>query len=132
MQRYRLGQAAELLGVSVDVLRRWVDAGRLVAKRSDGNQRLIDGPELARFAVELAESVDPDDAAILSARNRFTGLITRVVTDKVMAQVELQTGPHRVVALISSEAVQDLGLAPGVMASAVVKATNVVIERDDR
>jgi len=132
MQRYRLGQAAELLGVSVDVLRRWVDAGRLVAKRSDGNQRLIDGPELARFAVELAESVDPDDAAILSARNRFTGLITRVVTDKVMAQVELQTGPHRVVALISSEAVQDLGLAPGVMASAVVKATNVVIERDER
>lgn len=114
------------------MLRRWVDAGRLVAKRSDGNQRLIDGPELARFAVELTDSTDPEDTAALSARNRFTGLITRVVADKVMAQVELQSGPHRIVALISSEAVDDLGLEPGVMASAVVKATNVVIERDDR
>lgn len=124
-----MGQAAELLGFSVDTVRRWADGGRLKTTRTKGGQRTVSGTELARFALELAEAPDPGDAEVLSARNRFTGLVTRVVADKVMAQVEIQAGPHRVVALISSEAVRDLGLEPGVLATAVVKATNVVVER---
>lgn len=128
MHEYRMGQAAELLGVSVDTVRRWADAARFASTRTAGGQRTIDGAELARFALELAEAPEAEDAQVLSARNKFTGLITRVTADTVMAQVELQAGPHRVVALISSEAVRSLGLEPGVLATAVVKATNVVIE----
>jgi len=128
-EQYRMGQAAELLGVSVDTVRRWADAGKLQTSRTSGGQRTVAGPELARFAVALSETPDDDDAAVLSARNRFQGLVTRVITDKVMAQVEIQAGPHRVVALISAEAVHNLGLEPGVLATAVVKATNVVVER---
>ena len=125
---FRMGEAAQLLGVSPDTVRRWADAGRLSTERTDGGHRLVDGVELARLAQELAETTDADGAA-LSARNRFIGLVTRVIRDGVMAQVELQAGPHRVVSLISAEAVDDLGLEPGVLAVAAVKATNVVIER---
>ena len=128
MYKFRMGEAAQLLGVSSDTVRRWADAGRLSTERTDGGHRLVDGIELARLAQELAETTDTDGAA-LSARNRFIGLVTRVIRDGVMAQVELQTGPHRVVSLISAEAVDDLGLEPGVLAVAAVKATNVVIER---
>ena len=128
MYKFRMGEAAQLLGVSSDTVRRWADAGRLSTERTDGGHRLVDGIELARLAQELAENTNTDGAA-LSARNRFIGLVTRVVRDGVMAQVELQTGPHRVVSLISAEAVDDLGLEPGVLAVAAVKATNVVIER---
>ncbi len=128
MYQFRMGEAAQLLGVSPDTVRRWADAGRLSTERTGGGQRLVDGIELARLAQELAETTDTDGAA-LSARNRFIGLVTRVVRDGVMAQVELQAGPHRVVSLISAEAVDDLGLEPGVLAVAAVKATNVVIER---
>ena len=128
MYQFRMGEAAQLLGVSSDTVRRWADAGRLSTERTDGGHRLVDGTELARLAQELAENTNTDGAA-LSARNRFIGLVTRVVRDGVMAQVELQTGPHRVVSLISAEAVDDLGLEPGVLAVAAVKATNVVIER---
>jgi molybdopterin-binding protein len=128
MYKFRMGEAAQLLGVSSDTVRRWADAGRLSTERTDGGHRLVDGTELARLAQELAENTNTDGAA-LSARNRFIGLVTRVVRDGVMAQVELQTGPHRVVSLISAEAVDDLGLEPGVLAVAAVKATNVVIER---
>ena len=128
MYKFRMGEAAQLLGVSPDTVRRWADAGRLSTERTGGGHRLVDGIELARLAQELAETTDTDGAA-LSARNRFIGLVTRVVRDGVMAQVELQTGPHRVVSLISAEAVDDLGLEPGVLAVAAVKATNVVIER---
>ena len=128
MYQFRMGEAAQLLGVSPDTVRRWTDAGRLSIERTDGGHRLVDGIELARLAQELAETTDTDGAA-LSARNRFIGLVTRVVRDGVMAQVELQAGPHRVVSLISAEAVDDLGLEPGVLAVAAVKATNVVIER---
>ena len=124
MYQFRMGEAAQLLGVSPDTVRRWADAGRLSTERTRGGHRLVDGIELAR----LAETTDTDGAA-LSARNRFIGLVTRVVRDGVMAQVELQAGPHRVVSLISAEAVDDLGLEPGVLAVAAVKATNVVIER---
>ena len=129
MRGFRIGQAAELLGVSPDTVRRWADDGRLATDRTAGGQRMVDGAELARFAVELAQSPPDDHRKVLSARNTFTGLVTRVVKDEVMAQVELQAGPNRIVSLISAEAVDELGLEPGVLAVAMVKATNVVIER---
>ena len=128
MSNYRIGQAAELLGVSVDTMRRWADAGRVKVVRTPGGRRLIDGVDLARLAVELGEANEPEHTTTRSARNSFTGIITRVVKDKVAAQVELQAGPHRVVSLMTREAVDELDLKPGVLASAVVKATNVVIE----
>ena len=124
-----MGEAAQMLGVSVDTVRRWTDQGRLEIVRTPGGQRLVEGAELARFAVELADEPRSEDREVISARNRFPGLVTRVVRDTVMAQVEIQAGPHRVVSLISSEAVDDLGLEPGVPAVATIKATNVVIEK---
>lgn len=127
MSEFRIGQAADLLGVSVDTLRRWADAGRITTLRTTGGHRVIAGVELARFAQELAESPS-DHQDRVSARNRFVGLVTKVTKDTVMAQVEIQAGPHRVVSLISAEAVDDMGLEVGVLAAAVVKSTNVVIE----
>ncbi len=126
-----MGQAAELVGVGVDTLRRWADQGLFETTRTAGGHRLVSGAELARLAVERNDAKRADDRAELSARNRFTGLVTRVVADTVMAQVELQAGPNRIVALISAEAVHDLGLEPGVVAVAAVKATHVIIERPD-
>src|ERR1700704_6129141 len=120
---YRIGQAAELLGVSTDTVRRWIDAGRLSAQRTEGGHRLIDGASLAEWAGRNAVIRVPDSVAGQSARNRFTGIVTRVVKDSVAAQVEIQAGPHRIVSLMTAEAVDDLGLAPGVLAVAVVKAT---------
>ncbi|MEY2588489.1 MAG: hypothetical protein QOJ67_473 [Acidimicrobiaceae bacterium] len=127
--RYQVGQAAELLGVSADTVRRWIDGGRLKASRSAGGPRTIAGTDLARFAVELAEqAADDPELRGRSARNRFEGIVTKVVKDTVMAQVEIQAGPHRVVALISREAADELGLAPGVLAAGSVKSTSVVVE----
>jgi molybdopterin-binding protein len=128
MPSYRIGQAAELLGVSDDTLRRWVDSGRLAAVRGEGGRRLIDGADLARFATEIVDDRDPDVIVGRSARNRFPGIVTRVVKDAVAAQVEIQAGPHRVVSLMTREAADELGLAPGVMAVAAVKATSVMVE----
>ncbi len=128
MYRFRLGKAAQMLGVSTDTVRRWADQGRIATVRTDGGQREIEGAELARLAVELGEGATDGDHTV-SARNRFPGLVTRVVRDAVMAQVEIQAGPHRVVSLISAEAVDALGLEPGVPAVASIKSTNVVIER---
>ena len=128
MPDYRIGQAAALLGVSVDTVRRWVDQGRVPSRRTEGGHRVIDGAALARFAVESTERLDVEPVAAQSARNRFPGIVTRVVKDKVAAQVEIQAGPHRIVSLMTREAADELGLVPGVMASAAVKATNVVIE----
>jgi len=125
---YRIGQAAELLGVSADTLRRWVDGGRIAAIRTEGGRRLVDGAALARFAVELIDARDPDVVIGRSARNRFPGIVTRVVKDKVAAHVEIQAGPHRVVSLMTREAADELGLAPGVLAVASVKSTSVVVE----
>lgn len=125
---YRLGQAADLLGVSVDTVRRWCDDGRLTTRRTGGGQRVVDGRSLARFLTE--EAPDAEQAVIVgqSARNRFPGIVTRVVKDKVAAQVEIHAGPHRIVSLMTTEAVEELGLAPGVLAVAAVKSTNVVVE----
>jgi molybdopterin-binding protein len=123
-----MGQAAELLGVSPDTVRRWTDAGRLPTLRTRGGHRRINGAALADFAASLAADHHPPAILSESARNRFTGLVTRVVRDTVMAQVEIQAGPFRVVSLLSREAADELGLAPGVLAVASVKATNVVVE----
>lgn len=125
---FRIAEAARLLGVSDDTVRRWVDAGTLPAQPDASNRKVIEGAALAAFAREHA-SATPDPSAVRSsARNRMVGLVTAVLTDTVMAQVELQCGPHRVVSLMSAEAVRDLGLAPGVLAVAVIKSTNVVVE----
>lgn len=125
---YRIGHAAELLGVSVDTVRRWADEGQLAVVRSAGGQRLVRGADLARIATERSEHPG-DGRATTSARNRFGGLVTRVVTGELMAQVEIQAGPYRVVSLMTREAAEDLGLTPGVEAVAVVKSTTVVVER---
>src|SRR5207237_2186474 len=121
----RNGEVAELQGVSVGTVRRWADEGQLETSRTRGGQRLVPGEEVARFAVESSEAVEAPVIVGQSARNRFPRIVTRVVKDKVMAQVEIQAGPHRVVSLLSREAVDELGLAPGVLAVAAVKATNV-------
>ncbi len=125
---YRIGHAAELLGVSVDTVRRWADEGQLAVLRTSGGQRLVSGADLARLATERADN-PPEGRNRVSARNSFAGLVTRVVTDELIAQVEIQAGPHRVVSLMTREAAEDLGLAPGVEATAVVKSTTVVVER---
>ncbi|MEO9220713.1 MAG: TOBE domain-containing protein [Mycobacteriaceae bacterium] len=130
MPMFRFREAAELLGVSDDTVRRWADTGRVPSTTQDG-RRAIAGAELARFAEELAASTErpgPRPVVAESARNRFTGLVINVVRDTVMAQVEIQAGPHRVVSLMSREAADELELEPGVLAVASVKSTNVVVE----
>jgi molybdopterin-binding protein len=125
---FRIAEAARLLGVSDDTVRRWVDAGTLPAQPDASNRKVIDGAALAEFARDHA-SAPPDPSGVQrSARNRLVGLVTSVLTDRVMAQVEMQCGPHRVVSLMSTEAVRDLGLEPGSLAVAVIKSTNVVVE----
>lgn len=129
MPVYRLSEAARLLGVSYDTVRRWVDADRLTSVTDRSGRLVVEGADLARLATELAE---PDETASgrltsQSARNQFAGIVTKVTRDAVMAQVEVQAGPHRVVSLMSREACDELGLEPGVPAVAAVKSTNVVI-----
>ena len=130
MPSYRLGQAARVLGVSVDTVRRHADSGRLRSTRTAGGHRLVDGADLARFAQGLDEEGLARGES--SARNHLLGIVTGVVTDKVAAHVEVRCGPFRVVSLLTREAVESLGLAPGVVVHAVVKATNVVIELAQR
>jgi molybdopterin-binding protein len=129
MPQFRIREVSELLGVSDDTVRRWIDAGTLPAGRDDTGRKVIDGVVLAEFSRQHAAAPAPDPSGIgRSARNRFVGLVTKVIVDRVMAQVELQCGPHTVVSLMSSEAVRELRLEPGRMAVAVVKATTVIIE----
>ncbi|WP_370618144.1 TOBE domain-containing protein [Mumia sp. Pv 4-285] len=129
MPEYRYSEAADLLGVSDDTVRRWADHGRFTPTRTPSGTAAIDGADLAALAVELADGTDdPARSRARSARNQFRGIVTRVVTDTVMAQVELCCGPYRVVSLISAEAVRDLGLEVGVVAVAGVKSTNVTLE----
>jgi molybdopterin-binding protein len=131
MPTFRIKEAASLLGVSADTLRRWADAGRIETSTDAAGRLAVDGVALARLAQELAESADHADRRAVvahSVRNRFTGLVSRVVRDTVMAQVEIQAGPHRFVSLLSREAADELGLEPGMLAVAAVKATSVSVE----
>ncbi len=128
MPNYGIGQAAEVLGVSSDTMRRMADAGQVKVVRTAGGRRSVDGEDLARLAVEVAKKDHAGRERAQSARNRFAGIVTRVVRDTVAAQVEVQAGPHRFVSLITREAADELELAPGVLADVVIKATNVGIE----
>lgn len=128
MPYFRIGDAARLLGISDDTLRRWVEIGRLNARTDDSGRLVVEGKQLAELAVDLARTPPDDAAGHGSARNRFVGLVTAIRTDTVMAQVELQAGPHRIVALISRDAVDQLGLEIGAQAVGVIKATNVTVE----
>jgi molybdopterin-binding protein len=127
---YRIAEAAELLGVSDDTMRRWVDAGRVASSKEDG-RTVVPGADLAALAESLAEHPDraATRAAAVSARNRLAGIVTKVKKDAVMAQVDMICGPYRMVSLMSAEAADELGLEPGVRAIASVKSTNVVVER---
>ncbi|MEV6651852.1 helix-turn-helix transcriptional regulator [Streptomyces sp. NPDC051219] len=131
MQSYTIGQAARLLGVSPDTARRWADAGRVATHRDDGGRRLIDGRDLAAFSIEVAQGAhgEEDAAPYTSARNAFPGIVTAVKLGDVAAQVEIQAGPHRLVSLLTREAVEELGLEVGIQATARVKSTSVHIDR---
>jgi molybdopterin-binding protein len=131
----RIGRAAEILGVSVDTVRRWADAGRLASTRSAAGQRTVALADVTRLAAERRAVGEAGPAGAgarpsiaTSARNRFPGVVTRIEVDRVAAVVEVQAGPHRLVSLMTAEAVAELGLAVGDAATCVVKATNVIVE----
>ncbi|MEN5074772.1 TOBE domain-containing protein [Isoptericola cucumis] len=132
MPHMRISEAAVYLGVSDDTVRRWIDRGLLQATSDPSGRKVVDGYEVAMVAREHATAPGLPPGMKSSARNRFVGLVTDLTVDTVMAQVELQCGPFRVVSLMSSEAVRDLGLERGSVAVAVIKSTNVVIEAEDR
>lgn len=131
MTDFTVKEAAALLGVSDDTVRRWADGGRLTLRAGANGRSHVRGVELAALAQEVAAESDlagAFPASRASARNRVTGIVTKVTKDRVMAQVEMQAGPFRIVSLMSTEAADDLGLEPGTLAVASVKATNVVVE----
>lgn len=127
MATFRMGEAAAILGIGVDTARRWADEGRIPTKRTAGGHRVVEGAKLAAFAAALHESATDRTR---SMRNRFPGIVTAVRKDAVAAQVEIQAGPFRIVSLLTREAADDLGLAPGMPATASVKSTNVSVEID--
>ncbi|EST22500.1 MULTISPECIES: molybdopterin-binding protein [Streptomyces] len=131
MQSYTIGQAARLLGVSTDTARRWADAGRVATHRDEGGRRLIDGRDLAAFSIEVGQSGNggEEEVPYTSARNAFPGIVTAVKLGDVAAQVEIQAGPHRLVSLLTREAVEELGFEVGMQATARVKSTSVHIDR---
>jgi molybdopterin-binding protein len=126
MTHMRVSEAAQHLGVSDDTVRRWLDAGRLAPGPESSGPQTVDAASVATLMAEQAPPTEP--AVRQSARNRFPGIVTRVEKDGVMALVEIQAGPHRIVSLMSREAADELGLAPGVPAAASIKATNVVVD----
>jgi molybdopterin-binding protein len=128
MPNLRISEAANLLGVSDDTVRRWVDQGKLPVVQGDNNRMAVDGGELAAFVQRQAETPDPGVTVARSARNQMKGIVTRVVKDGVMAQVEMQAGPFRIVSLMSREAADELGLEVGSVAVASIKSTHVVVE----
>jgi molybdopterin-binding protein len=125
----RISEAAALLGVSDDTVRRWLETGRLEREGTTSGPQQVQAHSLAALMAELAP--DPTQSARQSARNRLTGIVTRVERDGVMALVEIQAGPHRLTSLMSRESADELGLEPGVRAAAVVKSTNVVVELEE-
>jgi molybdopterin-binding protein len=127
-ERIRLGEAAGILGVSPDTVRRWVDDGRLPAERSRGGQRLVRRADVARLLAERRRAGQDRPIVAQSARNRFPGIVTRIERDAIVGLIEVQAGPHRVVSLMTAEAIGELGLVVGAEAVCVVKATNVVVE----
>lgn len=128
MVQYRPGQLADLLGVSTDTVRRWCDEGRIKTVSSDSKHRMVEGKELARFVREQDEGHTPEELASRSARNRFSGVVTRVERDKLTAIIELRAGRFRVVSLLTREAADALKLEEGDLATAVVKSTSVMME----
>jgi molybdopterin-binding protein len=128
MTHFRISQAAALLGVSDDTVRRWVDSGTLTADSDESGRMVLDGAALAEFARRHADAPPDPSTVARSARNRLVGLVTAIKLDTVMAQVEIQCGPHRIVSLMSSEAVREMKLEVGSLAVAVVKATQVIVE----
>lgn len=128
MPQLRISEAASLVGVSDDTVRRWVDHAAISATADEQGRMVVDGLDLA-LHLRRQSTAPPNPLGVASsARNRFVGLVTDIVMDTVMAQVELQCGPFRIVSLMSSEAVRDLGLEPGSVAVAVVKSTTVIVE----
>ncbi|MFI6416212.1 molybdopterin-binding protein [Streptomyces sp. NPDC050842] len=130
MSSYSIGQAARLLGVSSETVRRWADGGKLGMERDGAGKRVIEGAALARFAKERGAGLHavPEDDVPTSVRNSFVGIVTAVRVDDVAAQVEVQSGPHRLVSLVTREAVEELGLDVGVTVTARVKSTSVHID----
>ena len=125
---YRIGEAAEMLSVRIETLRRWEREGKLSTTRTSGGQRLVAPPEVARL---LAERRERPRVTAASVRNRFPGVVTEIKRDKLAATVEILAGPHRILALVTREAVDEMGLKPGMQAVATVKATNVMLEVDE-
>lgn len=130
MAQIRIKDAASLLGVSDDTVRRWIEKGDIEATTDTRNLKVVEGKDLAQFAQKLANPAADPLAIESSARNRFVGLVTKITSDTVMSQVELQCGPYRVVSLISTESVRDLNLEVGSLSVASVKSTHVVIETE--
>ncbi|MEU6280221.1 helix-turn-helix transcriptional regulator [Streptomyces sp. NPDC047028] len=130
MPSYSIGQAARLLGVSSETVRRWADSGRLRMDRQGPGNRAIDGASLTAFAKERAAGTHPlpEGSPVTSVRNAFAGIVTRVTLDDVSAQVEVQSGPHRIVSFVTRESVEELGIEVGVTVTARVKSTNVHID----
>lgn len=126
--RLRVGRAAEMLGVSTETLRRWESDGRLRMARSAGGQRLVEVADIARLLDERRRSAEDRPIVAQSARNRFSGVVTRVERDGVAGVVEVMAGPHRLVSLMTAEAIEELDLKVGDEAICVVKATNVMVE----
>ena len=128
MRSYRVSEVADLLGVSADTVRRWCDDGRLASSSGDRRQRTIDGADLAAYLRERSDAFEPESVRAQSARNRFTGVVTRVDRDTLVAVVEIHSPPHRLVSMMTREAADELDLQPGDLATAAVKSTNVVVE----
>jgi len=128
MPTFKPSQVAEILGVSPDTVRRWCEEGKLQSSESGGRGRLIDGVDLAAYLSTQGAAYEPESVLQQSARNRFTGIITRVERDKLVAIVEIHSPPHRLVSMMTREAADELNLQPGDLATAAVKSTNVVVE----
>jgi len=128
MRTYRVSEVADLLGVSADTVRRWCDEGRLRSNVTGARQRTVDGADLAAYLRDQADAYEPESVTRQSARNRFTGVVTRVERDTLVAIVEIHSPPHRLVSMMTREAADELDLQPGDLATAAVKSTNVVVE----